>query len=73
MSKCFMVCAYCLDECWERSNGAQQAGTIVNETGTGKFAGNIIKVFNYNGIKVAVDDTRKLIMSVRPETGFHLP
>lgn len=54
-------------------NGAQQAGTIVNETGTGKFAGNIIKVFNYNGIKVAVDDTRKLIMSVRPETGFHLP
>lgn len=53
--------------------GAKKAGTVVTEFGTGKFSGNIIKVFNHNGVKVAVDESRKLIMSIRPEKGFLLP
>lgn len=43
------------------------------EVGTGQFSGSIIKVFNHNGVKVAVDENRKLIMSIRPEKGFKLP
>ncbi|MDA3616859.1 RHS repeat-associated core domain-containing protein, partial [Polluticaenibacter yanchengensis] len=53
--------------------GARNAGTVVIETGTGKFAGNVIKVYDHNGIKVVVDETRELILSIRPESGFTLP
>jgi len=53
--------------------GAKIAGPVVTEVGTGQFSGNVIKVFNHNGVKVAVDETRKLIMSIRPEKGFQLP
>jgi hypothetical protein len=54
-------------------SGARKAGTVITETGTGKFSGNVIKVFNHNSVKVVVDETRKLIMSIRPEKGFKLP
>ncbi|UZT98217.1 hypothetical protein ODZ84_01190 [Chryseobacterium fluminis] len=54
-------------------NGAKTANTVVTEIGTGKFSGNIIKVYNHGGVKVAIDETRNLIMSIRPETGFKLP
>ncbi|GGH26750.1 RHS repeat-associated core domain-containing protein [Sphingobacterium alkalisoli] len=54
-------------------DGAKKAGTVVPEVGTGQFAGHVIKVFNHNGIKVAVDETAKVIMSIRPEKGFYLP
>ena len=53
--------------------GARKTGNIVTETGTGKFSGNVINVFNHNGVKVAVDETRQVIMSIRPEKGFKLP
>ena len=53
--------------------GARKAGTVITETGTGQFSGNVIKVYNHNGVKVAVDETRQLIMSIRPEKGFKLP
>ena len=53
--------------------GARKAGTVITETGTGQFSGNVIKVFNHSGVKVAVDETRKLVMSIRPEKGFKLP
>jgi hypothetical protein len=53
--------------------GARKAGTVITEAGTGKFSGNVIKVFNHNGVKVAVDETRQIIMSIRPEKGFKLP
>ena len=52
--------------------GAQSSGNVIVEVGTGQFQGNIIKVFNHNGVKVAVDETRSLIMSIRPEKGFKL-
>lgn len=51
---------------------AKKAGTVVTEIGTDMFSGNIIKFFNHNGVKVAVDESQKLIMSIRPEKGFLL-
>ncbi|OJX28470.1 MAG: hypothetical protein BGO86_07625 [Chryseobacterium sp. 36-9] len=51
-------------------NGAKEAGSVVTEVGVGKFEGNIIKVYNHQGVKVAIDETRNLILSIRPETGF---
>ncbi|MGM0600364.1 MAG: hypothetical protein ACQETH_11195 [Candidatus Rifleibacteriota bacterium] len=50
--------------------GAKASGQVTVESGTGKFAGNIIKVFRHKNVIVAVDETRKLIMSIRPLTGF---
>ncbi len=52
-------------------NGAKQSGNIISELGTGKFAGNIIKIYRHNDVKVAVDQTRNIIMSIRPTSGFH--
>ncbi len=56
-----------------RDSFPTKAGTVITEAGTGKFSGNVIKIFNRNNVKVAVDDTRKLIMSIRTEKGFKLP
>jgi hypothetical protein len=53
-------------------NGAKEMGTIITEIGSGKFSGNVIKVYDHNGIKVAIDETRNLIMSIRPTKGFKL-
>ncbi|WP_160140243.1 hypothetical protein [Chryseobacterium sp. c4a] len=53
--------------------GAKKAGTVITESGTGKFSENIIKIYNHNGVKVAVDETRNIIMSIRPDKGFKLP
>ncbi|MGD9732920.1 MAG: hypothetical protein AB7U45_12130 [Desulfamplus sp.] len=46
--------------------GAKKAGTVAIEPGTGKFAGNVIEVYSYNGVKVVVDTTQKKILSIRP-------
>lgn len=53
--------------------GARNSGTIITETGTGKFSGNVINIYNHSGVKIAVDETRQLIMSIRPDKGFKLP
>jgi RHS repeat-associated protein len=55
--------------------GARKAGTVIHEVGTGKFAGNTIEIFVHDGVKVAVDTTRRLIMSIRPVANnvFKLP
>ena len=53
-------------------NGAKKGGNVITEVGTGKFTGNIIKVYKHNNIKVAIDETRSLIMSIRPQKGFKL-
>lgn len=45
--------------------GAKAAETVIEEVGTGKFEGNVIRVYMSDGMKVAVDETRKLIMSIR--------
>ncbi|WP_321308614.1 DUF6443 domain-containing protein [Marinifilum fragile] len=52
--------------------GAKKSGNIVTEVGKGKFSGNSIKVYQHNGVKVAVDESRKIIMSIRPTKGFKL-
>jgi RHS repeat-associated protein len=52
---------------------ARKAGTVATEKGTGQFANNVINVYTHDGIKVAIDETRKLILSTRPEKGFKLP
>jgi RHS repeat-associated protein len=52
---------------------ARKAGTVVSEKGTGQFADHVINVYTHDGIKVAVDETKKLILSARPVKGFHLP
>jgi hypothetical protein len=55
--------------------GARKAGTVVSEVGTGKFAGNTIEVFVHDGVKVVVDTSRNIIMSIRPvsNSAFKLP
>lgn len=59
---------------WRKSGlGRGATEELITETGTGKFSGNVIKVFNHNGVKVAVDETRQLIMSIRLVKGFKLP
>jgi len=50
-------------------NGVRSADRAF--TGVGKFKGNLIKVYNHNSIKVAIDETRGLILSIRPFKGFH--
>jgi glyceraldehyde-3-phosphate dehydrogenase/erythrose-4-phosphate dehydrogenase len=45
--------------------GAKAAGTVIEEVGKGKFDGNTIRVYVHEGMKVAVDETRNLIMSMR--------
>lgn len=50
--------------------GAKKAGTVITEAGTGKFSGNVIKVYKHNAIKVVVDETRRVIVSASPEKGF---
>ena len=54
-------------------SGAKTTGNIITEVGTGRFSGNIIKVYQHNGIKVVIDETRKSILSIRPTSGFKLP
>jgi hypothetical protein len=41
------------------------ANTMIEEAGTGKFKGNSIRIYVHEGMKVVVDETRKLIMSIR--------
>lgn len=54
-------------------SGAKSTGNIITEVGTGKFAGNIIRIYQHNGINVIIDETRKSILSIRPLSGFKLP
>lgn len=44
----------------------------LEERERGPSSGYVISVFNHNGIKEAVDETRKLIMRIRSEKGFQL-
>ena len=48
-------------------SGAKAAGTVTEAASThSKHAGNTITTYVHNGVKVVVDDTRRVIMSIRP-------